>query len=271
MRMECKDCVFHKKPMTGAFVGQCRITDTATRPDDECLHSEAGCSFSSLISAAQSAALTEATREKLLEAARILAGTRQKKPHGPFTLDKIPMEEPATPSRPVSKVATEKTSAVFHKTVTGCYAPPSANDDSAILYAASVRFDPYGNAIYGTGLWLEIPKGWIAMVIPLGDVSLHDLVMSPSPIVITHGMRQEITVSFKPAAAFCECLRRKAESESGYDFVTIPARQDFSPEQRRYPVPDECAFNARIYKIGEPVCQVRFLPVQTLDISLNQL
>lgn len=272
--MYCDNCPFYVKPSAGSFAGRCRVCGSATRPDDECLHSSASSGAFPEVLAGLGQDLAESQKEQLLGVMKLLAGVSQGEGGKELREEKIiesPAVEPPSAPKPESQLARPAAMLprlAFHAVPSGCFAPPETDSQGAVfLYAASLAFDAYGNAAYGTGLCASVPEGWVAVLTPLADITSRDLVMSPSPVFLASGDRSEITVSFKPAAVFCESLRRKPEGGNGYDFVTIPARQDFSPDKRMYPVPDECSFNARLYRVGERICQLRMLPLAISDLA----
>lgn len=65
------------------------------------------------------------------------------------------------------------------------------------MVATSVEFDSRGYVIYGTGLAIEIPKGFVGLVFPRSSVSNKDLLLSNSVGVIDSGYRGEIMAKFK--------------------------------------------------------------------------
>lgn len=65
------------------------------------------------------------------------------------------------------------------------------------LYADSKSVDEYGNIVYGTGIAVEIPKGYVGLVFPRSSISKQDLILSNSVGVIDSGYRGEIMAKFK--------------------------------------------------------------------------
>lgn len=70
--------------------------------------------------------------------------------------------------------------------------------DAAVdLYATSKQpNEEYGFIEYGTGLSLEIPKGYVGLIFPRSSISKTGLVLSNSVGVIDSGYRGEIKVRF---------------------------------------------------------------------------
>ena len=58
------------------------------------------------------------------------------------------------------------------------------------------------NVCYGTGLAMEIPKGYVGLVFPRSSIAKKDLILSNSVGVIDSGYRGEIMVKFKDTGVF---------------------------------------------------------------------
>jgi len=76
--------------------------------------------------------------------------------------------------------------------------PTYAHDTDAgmDLYAASKSFDDYGNMVIGTGIAVEIPKGYVGLVFPRSSICQHYCYMPNSVGVIDSDFRGEITFKF---------------------------------------------------------------------------
>ncbi len=66
------------------------------------------------------------------------------------------------------------------------------------LTAVSVSKDEYGNAVYGTGLAIEIPAGHVGLIFPRSSNSKTDLYLTNHVGVIDTGYRGEIMFKFRP-------------------------------------------------------------------------
>lgn len=66
------------------------------------------------------------------------------------------------------------------------------------LVATSREIDDYGNIMYGTGLAVEIPDGYVGLLFPRSSVSKKDMVLANSVGVIDSGYRGELIFKFKP-------------------------------------------------------------------------
>lgn len=75
------------------------------------------------------------------------------------------------------------------------YAKPG--DAGMDLVATSISRDEYGNYVYGTGIAVEIPEGYVGLIFPRSSNSKKDLILSNSVGVIDSGYRGEIIFKFK--------------------------------------------------------------------------
>jgi dUTP pyrophosphatase len=73
-----------------------------------------------------------------------------------------------------------------------------ATDAGFDLYACSRKNDIYGNTVYGTGVAMEIPEGYVGLVFPRSSIAEKDLLLSNAVGVIDSGYRGEIMAKFKP-------------------------------------------------------------------------
>lgn len=65
------------------------------------------------------------------------------------------------------------------------------------LYAASSSVDKDYNIVYGTGVAVEIPTGYVGLVFPRSSIASKDIMLSNSVGVIDSGYRGEIMAKFK--------------------------------------------------------------------------
>lgn len=66
------------------------------------------------------------------------------------------------------------------------------------LVATSREIDEYGNIVYGTGIAVEIPEGYVGLAFPRSSISKYDVMMANSTGVIDCHFRGEIKFKFKP-------------------------------------------------------------------------
>ena len=64
------------------------------------------------------------------------------------------------------------------------------------MYATSFKVDEQGNYVYGTGLAMEIPEGYVGLIFPRSSISKYSLQLSNSVGVIDSGYRGEIIFKF---------------------------------------------------------------------------
>lgn len=78
-----------------------------------------------------------------------------------------------------------------------------ATDAGYDLYASSKEVDEFGNAVYGTGIAVEIPKGYVGLVFPRSSIYKYALALSNAVGVIDSGYRGEIMAKFR-RTQYCE-------------------------------------------------------------------
>jgi dUTP pyrophosphatase len=74
----------------------------------------------------------------------------------------------------------------------------TAGDAGLDLTAVSVDKDAYGNVVYGTGLAIEIPAGYVGLIFPRSSNSKTDLYLTNHVGVIDSGYRGEIMFKYRP-------------------------------------------------------------------------
>lgn len=92
----------------------------------------------------------------------------------------------------------------FKKLVPEAQAPRKAHatDAGFDLTAISRSFDDNGCIVYGTGIAVEIPAGYVGLLFPRSSLCRKDLVVGNSVGVIDSDYRGEITAKFKPSNIF---------------------------------------------------------------------
>lgn len=65
------------------------------------------------------------------------------------------------------------------------------------LYAITKSYDDCYNVVYGTGIAMEIPKGYVGLIFPRSSNAKKDLLLSNSVGCIDSGYRGEISAKFK--------------------------------------------------------------------------
>lgn len=99
------------------------------------------------------------------------------------------------------------------------------------LTATSMAFDDKGCVVYGTGLAMEIPEGYVGLVFPRSSIANKGLTLTNCVGVIDSNYRGEIMAKFKPTGYF-----KNAQSEP------------------------------QIYKVGERIAQLIIMPYPVIDL-----
>ncbi len=71
------------------------------------------------------------------------------------------------------------------------------NDAGFDLTATSMGNDAAGNLVYGTGLAIMLPIGYVGLIFPRSSVSNKDLILSNSVGVLDSGYSGEVTIKFR--------------------------------------------------------------------------
>ena len=77
-----------------------------------------------------------------------------------------------------------------------------ASDAGFDLTATSRMYDNNNCYVYGCGLAVEIPEGYVGLVFPRSSIANKDLLLSNSVGVIDSGYRGEIMAKFKTVRPF---------------------------------------------------------------------
>ena len=77
-----------------------------------------------------------------------------------------------------------------------------ASDAGFDLTATSRMYDNNNCYVYGCGLAVEIPEGYVGLVFPRSSIANKDLLLSNSVGVIDSGYRGEIMAKFKTIGPF---------------------------------------------------------------------
>jgi dUTP pyrophosphatase len=114
--------------------------------------------------------------------------------------------------------------------------PAYAKDGDAgmDLTATSVNTDDYGNIVYGTGIAIEIPRGYVGLIFPRSSNSKTDLYLTNHVGVVDSGYRGEIMFKF-----------RKVDS----------SKNDLE---------------SKIYQIGDRIGQLIIIPYPTIEFEETQ-
>jgi dUTP pyrophosphatase len=95
------------------------------------------------------------------------------------------------------------------------------------LTAISATRDDYGNVVYGTGLAIEIPEGYVGLIFPRSSNSKTDLYLTNHVGVIDSGYRGEIMFKYRPK---------------------------------------DTLLNAKVYAVGDRIGQLMILPYPAIEL-----
>lgn len=101
------------------------------------------------------------------------------------------------------------------------------------LTAVSKEYDKHGALVFGTGIAMEIPVGYVGLVFPRSSIAEYDVAQSDAVGVIDSGYRGEIMVKFKPTTYYAK------------------NRDSLSP--------------SRSYKVGERIAQIIIMPIPEVE------
>lgn len=128
-----------------------------------------------------------------------------------------------------------------------------ASDAGMDLVATSKSYDEYGNVVYGFGIAVEIPEGYVGLVFPRSSNCKHALTLSNSVGVIDSGYRGEVMAKFSHNLFL---LRHKYWWQRlRSHFNGLDVRDTFGVKSLRY----------REYEIGERVAQLIVLPYPKVE------
>lgn len=117
------------------------------------------------------------------------------------------------------------------------------------LTAVDRYFDVHGNAVYRTGIAIEIPEGYVGLLFPRSSVSKVDLSLCNCVGVIDSNYRGEIIAKFKPTLIYE--VHDDSEFEENkfkhWDRIIVPTRE-FG------------AMSHQNYEVGERIAQLIIMP-----------
>lgn len=106
-----------------------------------------------------------------------------------------------------------------------------AGDAGMDLTATTKTFDDNNNVVYGTGLAVEIPQGYVGLIFPRSSNAKTDLYLTNHVGVVDSGYRGEIMFKFRKA----DCSKNFQE--------------------------------ARLYEVGDRVGQLIVIPYPTIEFE----
>ena len=101
------------------------------------------------------------------------------------------------------------------------YAKPG--DAGMDLVSTSMHHDADGNTVYGTGIAMEIPEGYVGLIFPRSSNAKKDLYLTNHVGVIDSGYRGEIMFKFRPTVKYF--MREYAVGERVGQIIIVPYPQ----------------------------------------------
>lgn len=132
-----------------------------------------------------------------------------------------------------------------------------ATDAGLDLVATSKTIDEYGNVVYGTGIALEIPNGYVGLVFPRSSNSKKDLLLTNSVGVIDSGYRGEIMFKYVPTSSL-------VVFHNLADRLKLVLHREFSLSIIGSPV---YRLHGKEYNIGDRVGQLIILPYPKVNFE----
>jgi dUTP pyrophosphatase len=111
------------------------------------------------------------------------------------------------------------------------------------LVATSRTFDENGNIVYGTGIAMEIPEGYVGLVFPRSSICKQDILLSNAVGVIDSHYRGEIMAKFKPTSTI---------ASEGKLLLQFKARR---------------INEGLCYKVGDRIAQLIIMPIPEIEFE----
>lgn len=121
------------------------------------------------------------------------------------------------------------------KAIIPAYSKPG---DAGLDLTATSKSYEGDNVVYGTGLAIEIPEGYVGLLFPRSSLSNYDLSLTNSVGVIDSGYRGELIFKFK------ETLKQPYQTDNG----------------------EYTQADGRAYKVGERIGQLLIIPYPKVEL-----
>ena len=125
------------------------------------------------------------------------------------------------------------------------------------LTAMSRFYDKNGNVVYGTGIAMEIPEGYVGLLFPRSSITKKDIIVKNCVGVIDSDYRGEVMLKCSPTLAFSSY-----DGDDDYRYG-IGTDQDWF---------DEITYldntNNKHYEIGDKCCQIMLVEIPKLNIEV---
>lgn len=133
------------------------------------------------------------------------------------------------------------------------YAKPG--DAGMDLVATSVDFNNSQYIEYGTGLAIEIPKGYVGYIFPRSSNSKYDLQLCNCVGVIDSGYRGEIKLRY----------RRIINPSIGRNFVA--ENHSFNDDKTKCSIMRYIKADFNCYEVGDKIGQLIIMPIPTITLE----
>ena len=112
--------------------------------------------------------------------------------------------------------------------------PAYAHDSDAglDLVATSKEYDKFGNIVYGFGLAVEIPDGYVGLIFPRSSIYKQSIHLTNCVGVIDSGYRGEISAKFKPSLVLETRVNCKKLTPAAYEIGDRIAQMIILPYPR---------------------------------------
>lgn len=128
-----------------------------------------------------------------------------------------------------------------------------------VLVATSKIYDKHGNATFGTGISVDIPQGYVGLLLPLEGNYKKDLIIC-SLRTIEPGNNEELVFKFRPAAFFADECKEDEEEGIGNDSNTY----DYISFGKQF---IEDTDTTQVYNVGDYVGQLLIVPKPKIEME----
>lgn len=124
-----------------------------------------------------------------------------------------------------------------------------ATDAGFDLVATSREVDENGNVVYGTGIAVEIPEGYVGLIFPRSSICKTNLALTNAVGVCDSGYRGEIMAKFKSLPFVANDIVRVPEDDS--EFLAVKGIFD----------------STHIYEVGDRIAQLIIMPIPQIEFE----
>ena len=132
------------------------------------------------------------------------------------------------------------------------------------LTAMSRFYDKNGNVVYGTGIAMEIPEGYVGLLFPRSSITKKDIIVKNCVGVIDSDYRGEVMLKCCPTLGFGNYDNCNTDGE-----VILEKRYGIDIDQDFYE--DTIHLDGDLnnhYGIGDKCCQIMLVEIPKLNIEV---